>query len=195
MGVFLLAGEHLCKTCLPTTAGRDNDFLTAVPPAAVLASPGLPAGSISAMSDDRPALIVSACLLGTACNHEGGHSRRAAVEALAATHRLFPICPEVCGGLSTPRIAAEIQGERVVNRDGVDVTDAYERGAQAAVGLAAAVGAQRAVLKARSPSCGSRQIYDGSFSRTLRAGEGVTAAALLAVGVNVVSEEDLDSLD
>jgi uncharacterized protein YbbK (DUF523 family) len=142
---------------------------------------------------DAPAILVSACLLGTACNHEGGHSRRPAVEALASAHRLVPICPEVCGGLSTPRPAAEIRGERVVNVDGVDVTDAYERGAQAAVELARAVGARRAVLKARSPSCGSAQVYDGSFSCTLRGGEGITTAALRAAGVEVLSEEDLQA--
>jgi uncharacterized protein YbbK (DUF523 family) len=97
----------------------------------------------------------------------------------------------VCGGLSTPRPAAERVGTRVVNRDGEDVTDAYERGAQAAVELAVAVGARRAILKARSPSCGAHEIYDGSFSRTLRAGEGVTAEALRRAGVEVLSEEDL----
>jgi uncharacterized protein YbbK (DUF523 family) len=71
------------------------------------------------------------------------------------------------------------------------VTAEYDRGARAAVELAQAVGARRAVLKARSPSCGSAQVYDGSFSRTLRAGEGVTAAALRAAGIEVVSEDDL----
>jgi uncharacterized protein YbbK (DUF523 family) len=141
---------------------------------------------------DLPALLVSACLLGTRCNHEAGHSRRAAVEDLARTHRLVPICPEVCGGLSTPRPAAEVVGARVVNVDGEDVTAAYERGARAAVELAVAVGARRAILKARSPSCGSREIYDGSFSRTLVSGEGVTASALRAAGLEVISEEELE---
>ncbi len=139
----------------------------------------------------KPALLVSACLLGTCCNHEGGHSRRAAVESLHATHRLVPVCPEVCGGLATPRPAAERRGDRVVNVQGDDVTDAYERGARAAVQLASAVGARRAVLKARSPSCGSSKIYDGTFTRTLVEGEGVTAAALRAAGIDVISEEDL----
>jgi len=146
---------------------------------------------VTSRPDDRPTILVSACLLGTCCNHEGGHSRRAAVAALAATHRLVPVCPEVCGGLPTPRPAAERAGGRVVTAAGDDVTAAYERGARAAVELARAVGARRAVLKARSPSCGTHEVYDGSFSRTLRAGEGVTAAALRAAGVEVASEEDL----
>jgi uncharacterized protein YbbK (DUF523 family) len=146
---------------------------------------------VTSGSADRPALLVSACLLGTRCNHEAGHSRRAAVEALAETSRLVPVCPEVCGGLSTPRPAAERVGTRVVNAENEDVTDAYERGARAAVELAVAVGAQRAILKARSPSCGAHEVYDGSFSRKLRSGEGVTAAALRAAGIEVLSEEDL----
>jgi uncharacterized protein YbbK (DUF523 family) len=147
--------------------------------------------NVSSRPDDRPALLVSACLLGTRCNHEAGHSRRAAVEDLARSYRLVPICPEVCGGLPTPRPAAERAGALVVNVEGDDVTEAYARGARAAVELAVAVGARRAVLKARSPSCGPHEIYDGSFSRTLRPGEGVTAESLRAAGIEVISEEDL----
>jgi len=143
------------------------------------------------MPDDRPPLLVSACLLGTCCNHEGRHSRRANVEALGSSYRLVPICPEVVGGLPTPRPAAEIVDDRVVNLMGEDVTAEYERGARSAVELAAALGASRAVLKARSPSCGAHAVYDGTFTRTLRDGEGITAAALRAAGVEVVSEEDV----
>jgi uncharacterized protein YbbK (DUF523 family) len=140
---------------------------------------------------DRPALLVSACLLGTCCNHDGSHSRRERVEALAAQYRLVPICPEVAGGLPTPRAAAEIRGKRVVNAAGDDVTVEYELGARAAVELAQVVGAPRAVLKARSPSCGAYAVYDGTFSRTLREGAGVTADALRAAGIEVCSEEDV----
>jgi uncharacterized protein YbbK (DUF523 family) len=108
----------------------------------------------------------------------------------------------VLGGLPTPRAAAELQGgdgdavvggtgeARVVNIEGEDVTAAYRRGAEAAVAVAKAVGAQRAVLKARSPSCGSSAVYDGTFSRRLVPGRGVTAAALAAAGLEVGSEED-----
>ena len=111
--------------------------------------------------------------------------------ALAATHRLVPICPEVCGGLPTPRPAAERDGDRVVTAAGDDVTAEYQRGARVAVELAQAVGARRAVLKARSPSCGGEQIYDGTFTRTLRSGAGVTATALRGAGIEVLSEDDL----
>jgi uncharacterized protein YbbK (DUF523 family) len=143
------------------------------------------------VTGDRPALLVSACLLGTCCNHEGGHSRRAEVAALAEEFFVVPICPEAAGGLSTPRAAAERRGDRVVDAQGNDVTDAYERGARAAVELAQAIGARRAVLKARSPSCGTAKIYDGTFTRTLRDAAGVTAEALRGAGVEAISEEDL----
>ena len=140
----------------------------------------------------RPALVVSACLLGVECNHRGLASRSSAVEALASSHRLVPICPEVAGGLPTPRPAAEIQADgRVRTAAGDDVTDFYLRGAAAAVDLARGVGAVGAVLKARSPSCGCYGVYDGSFSRTVVPGAGVTVAALKAAGFEVRSEEDL----
>ena len=112
--------------------------------------------------------------------------------ALQSTHRVIGLCPETAGGLPTPRPAAELQPDgRVVTADGVDVTDAYERGATAALAVARAAGAEQAVLKARSPSCGCAQVYDGTFTRTLRDGEGVTARALREAGLAVTSEEDL----
>ena len=139
----------------------------------------------------RPAIVVSACLLGVRCNHQGGASPSAEVMALRATHRVIGICPETAGGLPTPRPAAELQSDgRVVTADGVDVTDAYQRGAAAAVAVARAAGAEAAILKARSPSCGCVQVYDGTFGRTLRDGEGVTARALREAGLDVTSEED-----
>jgi uncharacterized protein YbbK (DUF523 family) len=144
-----------------------------------------------AMSE-RPALLVSACLLGVRCNHRAQASQSDAVVELRTTHRLVPVCPEVAGGLATPRAEAELQPDGSVRtNDGTDVTDAYARGATHAVRLANAVGATTAVLKARSPSCGCHEVYDGAFSRTLIAGEGVTASALRAAGVTTVSEEDV----
>ncbi|MGH9038283.1 MAG: DUF523 domain-containing protein [Acidimicrobiia bacterium] len=150
--------------------------------------------------EDKPALLISACLLGVACNHEGRGSPRAVVEELGRHYRLIPVCPEVLGGLPTPRPAAELAGgdgvavlageATVVNVDGHDVTAAYRRGAGAAVTLARSTGATRAVLKARSPSCGSSRVYDGTFSRRLVDGQGVTAAALRAAGLEVCSDED-----
>lgn len=141
----------------------------------------------------RPAIVVSACLLGVRCNHEGEANTSDAVRDLARTHRLVPVCPETVGGLPTPRPPAELQPDgRVVDAQGDDVTAAYARGAAAAVRLARATGAEEAVLKARSPSCGCHEIYDGTFTRTRVAGEGVTARALREAGVRVRSEEDVD---
>jgi len=140
----------------------------------------------------RPALVVSACLLGVRCNHRGDASPSPAVAALAGRYRLVAVCPETLGGLPTPRPAAELQDDGAVRTaDGADVTQAYRRGADAAVGLARAVGATEAVLKARSPSCGPHGVYDGTFSRTVVAGRGVTAAALADAGLALRDEEDV----
>ena len=137
-------------------------------------------------------MLVSACLLGVRCNHEGEANTDDAVIALRATHRVVPICPESAGGLPTPRPEAERQSDGTVRTaDGDDVSEWFDRGAAHAVRLAEAIGATRAVLKARSPSCGCHQIYDGSFTRTRVPGEGVTAEALRLAGFEVVSEDDL----
>ena len=136
-------------------------------------------------------LLVSACLLGVRCNHRGEASPSPAVAALGDRYRLIPVCPETLGGLPTPRPAAEQQPDGTVRTAvGDDVTPGYRRGAEATVALAAGVGATEAVLKARSPSCGCHEVYDGTFSRTLVAGLGVAAAALAAAGITLRSEED-----
>ena len=140
----------------------------------------------------RTPLLVSACLVGVRCNHLGEANPSTAVLALRASHRLIPVCPESAGGLPTPRTAAELGDDgRVRTADGTDVTEWYERGAAQAVRLASAAGITRAVLKARSPSCGCHQTYDGTFTRTKVDRPGVTAAALQRAGVEVVSEEDV----
>lgn len=126
------------------------------------------------------------------CNHLGLANVSPAVVALGREARLIPVCPEMMGGLPSPRPPAEVQPDaRVRTAAGDDVTSFYERGAAAAVAVAAAAGATEAVLKARSPSCGCHEIYDGTFTRTRVAGEGVTAAALRAAGLTVRSEEDV----
>lgn len=137
-------------------------------------------------------VLVSACLLGVPCNHLGQANPSAAVLALRATTRLIPICPEMAGGLPAPRPPAERFADGSVSTAaGEDVTDPYRRGAQQAVQLARAAGVRRAVLKARSPSCGCHEIYDGTFTRTRVQGAGVTAEALREAGVEVSSEEDV----
>jgi uncharacterized protein YbbK (DUF523 family) len=142
--------------------------------------------------DQSVSILVSACLLGVACDHRGEAKPAPALLRLTEQHRLIPVCPEVAGGLPTPRPAAERAPDGTVRTAaGADVTDFYERGARHAVALARAAGVARAVLKARSPSCGCHEIYDGTHRRVLVAGAGVTAQALRAAGVEVISEEDL----
>lgn len=146
-------------------------------------------------------VLVSACLAGRACRFDGSGALEDQVAALVEAGRAVLVCPEVDGGLGTPRPPAEIVGgdgadvlagrARVVTNEGVDVTEAYVKGAERALAAARRSGATTAILKARSPSCGVGRVYDGSFSRTLEAGDGVTAALLAADGVEVVSDEDL----
>lgn len=108
--------------------------------------------------------------------------------------QLVPVCPEILGGLPTPRTPSERQGERVVSKTGADVTAAYQKGAEEALRLARLFGCRKALLKERSPSCGRRQIYDGSFSGRLIPGDGVTARLLEQEGIAVFGESQLQQL-
>lgn len=139
-------------------------------------------------------LLVSACLLGANCKYSGDHNFCPAVAALAERHTLIPVCPEQLGGLPTPRTPAERVGERVMTEDGRDVTAQYRRGAEEAVKLAKLLGAEGAVLKFRSPSCGCGTIYDGTFSHTRIPGNGVAAQAILDLGLPVWTEENIADL-
>ena len=148
-------------------------------------------------------VLVSACLAGRACRFDGTGAYADAVARLIAEGRAVLVCPEVDGGLGTPRPAAEIEGgtgadviegrARVVTGDGTDVTDQYMKGAERALEVARKVGATAAILKARSPSCGKGAVYDGTFSRTLQAGDGVTAALLRSEGLHVVTDEEVEA--
>lgn len=133
-------------------------------------------------------ILVSACLLGVRCRYDGKSKPHPAVERLMEQHTLIPVCGEILGGLPTPRVSAERQGERVVTADGCDVTAAYRRGAEEVLRLAERYGCTAAVLKERSPSCGSGRIYDGTFTGTLTDGWGVTAELLRDHGICVIGE-------
>lgn len=149
----------------------------------------MPEGSVP-----RSPILVSACLLGFRCNHASGSSPSPAVAHLARDHDLVPVCPEVAGGLPVPRPAAELQPDGTVRTAaGDDVTTFYRRGAAAAVAAAERAGVTSAVLKARSPSCGCGQVYDGTFTRTRIAGDGMTARALRQAGMHVRSDEELEA--
>lgn len=158
-----------------------------------------PAETTPITSEGR--VLVSACLAGRACRFDGTASLDDAVGRLVAEGRAILVCPEADGGLGTPRPPAEIVGgtgrdviegrARVVTESGADVTDAYLRGAHIALAAARRGGAETAILKARSPSCGKGRVYDGSFSRSLTDGDGVTAALLEASGIEVVTDEEV----
>jgi uncharacterized protein YbbK (DUF523 family) len=131
-------------------------------------------------------LLVSACLLGENCKYSGGNNYSPAAAALAERFELIPVCPEQLGGLPTPRVPAERVGDRVLTRDGADVTDAYRLGAEKTLETALANGVKRAALQERSPSCGCGAIYDGTFSGRLVPGDGVTAALLREHGIEII---------
>lgn len=138
--------------------------------------------------------MISACLLGAACRYDGASKPHPLITALAERHTLVPVCPEQLGGLPTPRPPAERRGSAVVSREGRDVTEQYRRGAETAWMLCRLLGCEAAVLKERSPSCGRGVIYDGSFSGTLTAGDGVTAELFLARGIPVWGESRIRRL-
>lgn len=136
-------------------------------------------------------ILVSACLLGVPCKYSGGDNACPALLAAAGAgrHTLIPVCPEVYGGLPTPRPPAERRGSRVVTEDGGDVTAQYQKGAQIALTLARLTGCEAAILKKNSPSCGRGTIYDGSFTHTRIPGDGLTGALLAQNGIPVYNED------
>ena len=140
----------------------------------------------------KEALLISACLLGEDCKYNGGNNAlpRERLEALEAQYRLVSVCPERDGGLPIPRLPSERLGERVLNRAGEDVTVAFRRGAALTLETARREGCKKALLKERSPSCGSGRIYDGSFTSTVIEGDGITAELLKQNGIAVFCESD-----
>ncbi len=147
-------------------------------------------------------VLVSACLAGCACRYDGSDNADDRLAELLGSGRAVLVCPEEEGGLGTPRPPAEIVGgdghdvlegrARVLTEAGDDVTEAYLDGARRALERARRTGAEAAVLKARSPSCGKGRVYDGSFRGHLGSGDGVTAALLQAHGIRVLTEEELE---
>ena len=133
--------------------------------------------------------MVSACLAGTPCRYDGRSNLRPEIAELVRRGEAVPVCPEVLGGLPTPRTPSEQKDGRVVSATGEDVTEAFASGAEAALYIAEEYGCCAAVLKARSPSCGCGRIYDGTFSRTLVDGDGLFAALLRKKGFQLFTEE------
>ena len=139
-------------------------------------------------------ILISACLLGCACRYDGKSKPHPDVQKLMEKHTLIPVCPEIYGGLPTPRPPSEIAGDRVINSEGKDVTAEYMRGAKEALRMAEQFGCTAAVLKAKSPSCGRGAVYDGTFSRTLTNGDGITVTLLQKHGIKVYTEDEITAL-
>ncbi|MEG0988916.1 MAG: DUF523 domain-containing protein [Clostridium sp.] len=144
-------------------------------------------------------ILVSACLLGKKCKYNGESNYNQDVvdffEKMKEQAEAIQVCPEVMGGLTTPRIPAEIRGDSVITKDGRDVTIEYREGAKKAAELAKINQCRYAVLKERSPSCGNQQIYDGTFSGTLISADGKTAEKLKLQKIKIYGETQVQALE
>ncbi|MFH0957028.1 MAG: DUF523 domain-containing protein [Candidatus Aenigmatarchaeota archaeon] len=130
-------------------------------------------------------IVVSACLAGVGCSHDGRARTCSKVAALVKSGGAIPVCPEILGGFGVPRDCIEIRDGRAVTESGKDVTENIRRGADEALRIAKRAGCRCAILKARSPSCGSGRIYDGTFCGMLVPGDGIFARLLLENGIKV----------
>ncbi len=139
-------------------------------------------------------ILVSACLVGLNCKYNGKNNYNEKIFELVKEGKAIPICPEQLGGLTTPRKPSEIKyinGERrVINIDGVDVTEEYEKGAKEVLELAKKLNVTKVILKDRSPACGKGKIYDGTFTGNLKDDNGILADLLIKNNIEVISLEE-----
>ncbi len=135
-------------------------------------------------------ILVSACLLGVNCKYTGGNNYNDKIMEYLSDKEIIPICPEIMGGLPTPRIASERKDDRVITKDGKDVTANFKKGAEETLNLAKRLGATKAILKCKSPSCGYQKIYDGNFDGNIIDGNGVTTELLLKNNFEILTEKD-----
>ena len=140
---------------------------------------------------NKPKFLISACLAGVNCTYNAKNNLHPDVRKIFLSGDCLLVCPEVMGGLPVPRPPVEITGSRVVDIFGKDVTRECKRGVSIALRLTDKYGIKKAILKARSPSCGKAEIYDGTFSGVLKKGNGLLARALIRKGIKVYSEKDL----
>lgn len=136
-------------------------------------------------------ILVSACLLGQNCKYNGGNNYSQKVMDYVEGHQVIAVCPEVMGGLTTPRTPAEIVDGEVKTKDGKSVDEEFKKGASLALEVALKEKIDCAILQSRSPSCGSKEIYDGTFSKKLIPGLGIFAGLLKSNGISITDVEDL----
>ncbi len=139
-------------------------------------------------------ILVSACLLGDNVKYNGGNNYLTSIEKLKESYDIIPFCPEVEGGLKTPRVPAERNGHKVINKLGSDVTKEYRLGASKCLNICKALGIKKVLLKEKSPSCGKYFTYDGSFTNTLIKRMGVTSKLLHENNIEIYSEDEIDLL-
>lgn len=136
-------------------------------------------------------IAVSACLLGHNCKYSGGNNRSQKVLDYIEGHEVIPVCPEVTGGMPTPRVPVELKDSKAINRDGEDVTEFFQRGVEKTMEKLDGQNIDLAILQPRSPSCGCKQIYDGTFTKTLINGKGMFAQALADAGISMMDGDDV----
>lgn len=132
-------------------------------------------------------ILVSSCLLGLNCKYDGKNNYTTEIDEFLKDYEVIPICPEIMGGLPTPRVASERRKDRVITKDGRDVTAQYKKGAEECLFLAKKYNVKKALLKMKSPSCGSGKIYDGTFTHTVIDGDGITAELLKNNGIEIIT--------
>ena len=136
-------------------------------------------------------ILVSACLLGINCKYDGENNKNDKVIEYIKGKEVIPICPEIMGGLPTPRIPSEIKDNKVITKENKDVTNSFYKGAEEVLYLAKLLNVKKALLKAKSPSCGVGEIYDGTFTHTKIKGDGITTRLLKENNIEVITELDL----
>ena len=139
-------------------------------------------------------ILISACLIGDKTRYDGKSNYHPLIKELLQKYELIPFCPEVEGGLKTPRLPNEIKKGQVYNSDGKDVTKYFNEGAEKALNICKYCNIKIAILKDGSPSCGSKVIHDGSFSGRKIKGMGITASLLEHYGIKVISEDEIETL-
>ncbi len=139
-------------------------------------------------------ILISLCLVGIDCKYNGGNNLIDQLDELKQRYNLIPFCPEVTGGMPTPRLPVEIVNGQVVNHLGEEFSQEFNKGAQEALKIAKLFNCKKAILQVRSPSCGYGRIYDGTFSGKLKEGNGITAALLEANGIEIFPSDQIARL-
>ena len=139
-------------------------------------------------------ILISACLVGDKVRYDGKSQYHPLIKDLLQKYELVPFCPEVEGGLPTPRVPSEISKDKVINKEGRDVTRQFKSGAELALNICKYLQIKVAILKDGSPSCGSKEIHDGRFTGRMIKGKGITATLLEQNGIKVYTENEIEEL-